>query len=63
MYIKILQGRDAGKVRDIANEAAMGLLKDGRAERAFQEPPRVKTASAPVEEKPVKSTKKRKAAK
>jgi len=38
MFIKVLDGRFAGQVRDIENGAALALLKEGRAEKAFTEP-------------------------
>lgn len=43
MYVKMNFGPNMGKEIDLAPEAAMELLKDGRASRAFTEPeaPRV----------------------
>jgi hypothetical protein len=44
MYIKMTQGRYAGKVRDISNDVALDLINDGRATRAFVEEPRPQAA-------------------
>lgn len=35
MYIKVLDGRYAGQVRDIENGTALDLIKMGRATKAF----------------------------
>lgn len=50
MYVKLNFGPDAGKIRDLAAEAAIGLLNDGRASRAFSDEPTepVKTPIVPV---------------
>ncbi len=37
MYVKLLFGPFAGEVKDLANEAAMRLLEDGQASRAFED--------------------------
>jgi hypothetical protein len=37
MYIKMLDGRYAGEVRDIENGTALALLENGRATKAFTE--------------------------
>jgi hypothetical protein len=52
MYVKLLDGRFAGEVRDLAPGAARDLIELGRAERAFQDPAPeapIVVASHPVE--------------
>jgi hypothetical protein len=56
MYVKLLAGRYAGEVRDLSNEAAMGLLANGRAGRAFVEE-NAASAPASAEAAPVQAIK------
>jgi hypothetical protein len=44
MYIKMLDGRFAGQVRDIENGTALELLACGRAAKAFTETPKAPVA-------------------
>jgi hypothetical protein len=49
MYVKLLQGPNAGEVRDLSNEAAMGLLAQGRVARAFDDaPPKLRAEPRPL---------------
>jgi hypothetical protein len=54
MYVKMLDGRNAGEVRDIDNATALALLKNGRAAKAFADadtesaPPRVRAGVLPA---------------
>lgn len=58
MYIKVLDGRHAGKVRDIDNGTALELLAIGRATKAFGETaqPRPQAAPSTVQVAPTAST-------
>ena len=39
MLVRLLFGRYNGEIQDIAPEAALAMLKDGRAENPFADPP------------------------
>ncbi len=62
MYVKMNFGPQAGKEMDISAEAAIGLLADGRASRAFQELsplPVLTLSAAPIKSAPAKKSTKR----
>lgn len=55
MYIRLLYGRDKGEIRDIENETAIELMKQGRAENPYIDKPAPVIAAEP---EPVKKKQK-----
>lgn len=59
MYVRLLEGRDAGEIRDVENSTAIELMKMKRAENPYLDAPLPVIAAKPVEAvKPAKHGKK-----
>ena len=63
MYVKMLQGHQAGNIVDLRNDIALQFLSDGRADHAFRDPspevPIVQTVAQPQAPKAAKRSRDR----
>jgi len=48
MYVKVLQGRFKGEVRELSNDVALDMIKLGRVGRAFQDEAAPAVVAAPA---------------
>ena len=48
MFVKMLDGRFAGEVKDLRSDVALEFIRQKRAERAFQDPAPVIAEQSPV---------------
>lgn len=48
MYVKMIDGRFAGEVKDLRSDVALEFLRQGRAVRAFADAPPRAIETAPV---------------
>jgi hypothetical protein len=64
MWVKMLDGRFAGEVRDLRSDVAMEFIRQKRAERAFADPEPIAAATTPfalIEDAPARGPKPAKA--
>ena len=48
MYVKMLNGKFTGEVKDLRSDVALEFIRRGEAERAFQDPPAVVAVAPPT---------------